>query len=108
MGLKIKNIRNIHGVGTYGKISEEIFSLCLPYNKDNMIAILEYLKKDLSEINMDFQIEPHFGIYVIDDINIPIETICDNANAALNSITENYMSIYACLLYTSSLEHFYS
>lgn len=95
MGLKIKNIRNIHGVGTYGKISEEIFSLCLPYNKDNMIAILEYLKKDLSEINMDFQIEPHFGIYVIDDINIPIETICDNANAALNSITENYMSIYA-------------
>ena len=95
MGSKIKNVRNIHGVGTYGRISQEVFSMCLPYNKDNMIAMLEYLKKDLSEINMDFQIEPHFGIYIIDDITLPIETICDNANAALNTISENYIDSYA-------------
>lgn len=95
MGLKIKNVRNIHGVGTYGRISEEVFSICLPYNKDNMVAMLEYLKKDLSEINIDFQIEPHFGIYIIDDITLPIETICDNANAALNTISENYIDSYA-------------
>ena len=95
MSSKIKNIRNIHGVGTYGRISQEVFSMCLPYNKDNMIAMLEYLKKDLSEINMDFQIEPHFGIYIIDDITLPIETICDNANAALNTISENYIDSYA-------------
>ncbi|MDU1411928.1 MAG: EAL domain-containing protein [Clostridium sp.] len=95
MSSKIKNVRNIHGVGTYGRISQEVFSMCLPYNKDNMIAMLEYLKKDLSEINMDFQIEPHFGIYIIDDITLPIETICDNANAALNTISENYIDSYA-------------
>ena len=44
---------------------------------------------------MDYTVILYFGIYPIDDIDLPVDIMCDRANLALQTVKGNYLKRYA-------------
>ncbi|MEG2381170.1 MAG: EAL domain-containing protein, partial [Oscillospiraceae bacterium] len=81
--------------GSYGRLEADVFCACVPnYTKkvDEFVAILENVGPNY---NLDFDIVPSIGIYIIDDRTIPIDVMCDFAKLAQQTIKGNYLIRHA-------------
>ncbi|MEG1566640.1 MAG: EAL domain-containing protein [Anaerovoracaceae bacterium] len=80
---------------TYGRIESDIVGFCLPYNKEEVEAIVEQSKKTLAKYNTDYDIVPSIGIYVIDDTTISVEEMYNRSTLAAKTCKGNYVDFYA-------------
>lgn len=77
---------------TYGKFDSDVFCLCAPQNELNLQTLAERAKTVLSSYNYNFYIEPKYGVYVINDPSVPIESMYEFASMASKRSKNKYMN----------------
>lgn len=80
----------------YGRIEADIFCICMPYQNELMLMeFISYLRVRISAYNLDYDIVPTIGIYIIEDHELSIDTMYDRANLAAKKCKGNYVHNYA-------------
>lgn len=93
MGQKLKNL--VGTQGTYGRISADHFAICIDKKFLNLKDLCEKSEHFFDDINPNFKTTVCFGIYDVEDINLPVDNMCDRANLALQKIKGDYSIHYA-------------
>lgn len=88
---KIKQVFCSSGKCTFARLDADIFYICFLYSEENLNKIVDYIEKILKQYDLDFEIIPSFGAYIIENNKIPIDLICDRANLALKTVKGNYI-----------------
>lgn len=81
--------------GTYGRLSADNFVMCFPYKKLNITGLMENCESLFTGFKLNYNIQACFGMYIITDITIPVDLMCDRASLAMQTIKGNYMKRYA-------------
>lgn len=83
------------GIGTYGRAEADHFVICLPYSLLDIEDLVRRVNEGFRRYKADYTVVSNFGIYVVEDITLPVDIMCDRANLALQSIKGNYIKPYA-------------
>lgn len=76
---------------TYGRIDADIFALCEPFDEVHLRTQVDTLHNELASFKREYLIESSFGIYVIEDTNLPVETMYMLASLAAKRCKNKYM-----------------
>lgn len=79
----------------YGRLGGDVFCLCVDYSRERILALIKELTDSLADYPLPYKIVPSFGICEVDNIDTPINVLCDWANLALKTIKGNYLNSYA-------------
>lgn len=81
--------------GTYGRLSSDVFVACFPHSKENVERMVQTYTESMKLYNLNLEIILCFGLYIITDTDVPIDSMIDRANLALQTIKGNYITRYA-------------
>lgn len=81
--------------GTVGRLSVDVFAMCLPDIDEQADIIVGEFRDQLKAYELEFDINIALGFYKIDDRKIPINFMCDRAIMALKTVKGNYLKHYA-------------
>ncbi len=87
----------------YGRISGDIFCACVAYSREEIIHFVQDVAARLAEYPLASKIIPSFGICKVDNVQTPINVLCDWANLALKTVKGSFYPIYA--FYDETLRH---
>lgn len=76
----------LSGQGTYARAEADHFVTCFPEDQFDVEEILNDIVNDIGQLNIQNQIRIIAGIYEVEDINIPVEQMCDRAALAMQTI----------------------
>lgn len=79
----------------YGRVSGDIFCLCTPHSRADMIWLIKACTEELSKYPLPYRVMPSFGICTVDNRDTPVNVLCDWANLALKTIKGSYLTNYA-------------
>ena len=82
-------------IATYGRLEGDHFVSCYPedlFDPDEIVRLADRLFGDLQ---LQYRVMVNFGVFRIDDINLPVQQMCDRANMALQTIRNSYTQRYA-------------
>lgn len=100
-----QEIRKFAGGSTetsFGRLEADIFCICMPYRSEAMLEeFLRYLRTRIGQYNLEYDIVPTVGIYVIEDRELSIDSMYDRANLAAKKCKGNYIRNYA--FYTADM-----
>ena len=82
-------------IGTYGRLSSDIFVACYPHSNENVEKMIQTYADSIKLYNLNLEIILCFGLYVITDPEVPIDSMIDRANLALQTIKGNYITRFA-------------
>lgn len=85
----------MRGYGTYGRLEADHFVVCFPARLLDAEDVVRRLDAGYATYHLNYNIVSNVGIYLIDDINMPIDLMCDRANLALRTVKGNYIKRYA-------------
>lgn len=80
---------------TFGRIESDIFGICHPYDESSILRKITEIRTMLSKYNQEYDIVPTLGLYVIEDNNLPVETIFNRATLASKNSKGNYVKFYS-------------
>lgn len=81
---------------SYGRIEADIFGICMPYPGESaMVEFVRYMRMRLGQYNLEFDIVPTIGIYVIENRDLTVDQMYDRANLAAKQCKGNYIQNYA-------------
>lgn len=79
-------------ISAYGRMEADVFACCVRYtSKEAVREHIEAAVRLIKEYNLSFDIIPIFGIYYIDDISLPMDTMLDRATLAAKTRKGNYI-----------------
>ncbi len=81
--------------GTYSRIDADNFTLCLPYEPQELRARMMECDRNLKEYDLPFEILLVYGLYIIDDRTLPVSIMHDRADMAKRTVKGNYVRRYA-------------
>lgn len=88
----IEYIMEKEAEGTYGRIGGDIFGICVAYEtKDDIIRLLRKLESRIKESATHYYLETSAGIYLIEDNDMEVSVIYDNAAIAAKQCKGHYM-----------------
>ena len=87
----------------YGRISGDIFCACVACTREETISFVQDIAAKLAEYPLASKIIPSFGICKVDNVQTPINVLCDWANLALKTVKGSFYPIYA--FYDETLRH---
>ena len=88
----IKMTMDEYGKSTYGRINGAIFGICMAYKQiKDIYNILEQIKARVRKHVVNYYFETCAGIYLIQDREMEVDAIFDNASIAATQCKENYM-----------------
>lgn len=91
------NIRRLMTpLDTYGRISGDVFCMCVQKKKEDVLLLIRTLMEQLDNYPLSFKITPSFGVYEVENRDTPVNIMCDWANLALKTVKGSYLSRYAC------------
>lgn len=80
----------------YCRIHSDMFFLCISYGKrGEIIKLIEKLRKGIYRNNFAFDINTTFGIYLVNDVSIPVNLMCDRATLAARTVKGSAMNFCA-------------
>lgn len=91
----LQNVEKEYRYITYGRIEADIFAVCFSY--DNEKEITDFVKKftnQMEKYQLDFDITPFFGIYLVKNRDLSINEMYDKANLASKNCKGNYIQNY--------------
>lgn len=98
---------------TYGRLSSDIFCVCLSRSKEECVNIIKNMELQLNDYTLDFQFILSAGIVCLPAYHgEPVNVICDWAAMAQRTVKGNYIHNYA--FYRESmndalnLEHYFT
>ena len=81
---------------SYGRVEADIFCICLPFQGEKtLLEFVRYLRMRIGQYNLEYDIVPTVGIYVIEDHDVPVDSMYDCANLAAKKCKGNYIQNYA-------------
>ncbi len=87
---------------SYGRIEGDVFGVCMPYQGEQMLLeFIRYIRMCMGRYNLEYDIVPTIGIYVIEDHGQSIDGMYDRANLAAKKCKGNYIRNYA--FYTAEM-----
>ena len=85
-----------HPMMTYGHIQADVFCLCLPFeSEEKTIRKIEEASAVLGAMLENFTLAMSFGLYVVRDRTMSVDTMYDNAIMASRRCKGNYVRNYA-------------
>lgn len=91
-----------YGRGTYGRIGGDVFGICLPYeNADAVYQVIDRVRREIKRHQVHYYLETCSGIYFIEDRDMDVAMIHDNAALAAAQCKNQYM--IHDVLYTKEL-----
>lgn len=86
----------------YGRIEADVFCLCVPYlGEEEILEFVRYMRTRFGQYDLEFDIVPTIGIYVIRDRELSLNEMYDRANLAAKRCKGNYIENYA--FYTTDM-----
>ncbi|MEG1758216.1 MAG: EAL domain-containing protein [Oscillospiraceae bacterium] len=82
-------------VSTYGRIESDVFALCMPNRAEYVDRMVRNSKEELAQFNVNYDIVPSIGMYIIEDIEISVEEMYNRATLAAKTRKGNYVDYYA-------------
>lgn len=80
---------------TYGRIESDVFCICMPYRKDQLLEAIYAANEKLQSMSEHYRIKASFGLYVIKDINDDMEAMYTRAVEAASKCKHNVNEQYA-------------
>lgn len=81
---------------SYGRIEADIFCICMPYQGEQMmVELTRYIRMRFAQYPLEYDIVPTIGIYIVEDRNLPVDSMYDRANLAAKQCKGNYIHNYA-------------
>ncbi len=93
MGQHLKAIAG--NEGTYGRIAADHFAVCINKKYLDVKELSKQSEHFFDDIIPNFTATVCFGIYDVEDPNVPVEHMCDRANLALQKVKGDYSVHYA-------------
>ncbi len=86
----------------YGHIGVDVFAIVRPFTGEtSAVETVRVLKSRIRNYDVQYDINPCFGLFVIDDIRLPVSTMLDCAALAARTVKKDYLTSYA--FYTERL-----
>ena len=80
----------------YGRVTGDVFCILMPYTRlEELTEFSDKMASTVREYPLDLKIFMHFGIYLIDDKDIPVSVMHDWAGLALKTVKGNLLATYA-------------
>ncbi len=79
----------------FGRLGGDIFCMCVDFPREQVITLIKKMIAHLASYPLPYKIVPSFGICEVDNINTPINILCDWANLAIKAIKGNCLQLYA-------------
>lgn len=92
---QIKKSKTYFEKATYGRIESDVFGACVSFEEEQMNEFIAFLRKSLSEYNINYDVVPSIGIYIVNDENIDVESIYNKATLASKTVKGNYVDFFA-------------
>lgn len=86
---------------TYGRMEADVFCICRPHEENVIENLIKQCRQRLRVYAKSYYVEPVFGLYVIEDPHLNVETMYARACMAAEQCKNQYHSKFA--YYTSSL-----
>lgn len=78
-----------------GRVGQDDFAQLVPHQNDyNSQMFADFVDELNRTLMVTYKVELNFGIYVIQDRNVPVEVMCDRASLALENIKTVYHQYY--------------
>nr|MCR5793114.1 diguanylate cyclase [Lachnospiraceae bacterium] len=74
----------------YGRIGDDSFAICMPKDSYSERYFFENAVYDNTDVKGLYPVESHIGVYEVEDIDIPVTTMCDRAMLALRTIQNDF------------------
>lgn len=87
--------KSMKNKGVAGRLETDHFVVCFPEKYLDMDGTIERIKENFKAIHLNFEVVLHAGVYVIDNIFVPVNIMCDRAQLALMTVKGNYLKRYA-------------
>ena len=82
--------------GWYCRVHSDMFLICIPYsNRGDIIKKVEKIRKEIYKNSFSFDVNTTYGIYLVEDVTIPINLMCDRATLAARTVKGNAMNFCA-------------
>ncbi len=80
----------------YGRMHSDMFAFYITYsNKGEIIRQIEKIRKKIYANNFDFDISTSYGIYLVQDLTVPVNLMCDRAMIANRTTKGNVLKFCA-------------
>lgn len=87
---------------SYGRVEADIFCICMPYHdQQTLLEFIKYIRMRVGQYNLEYDIVPTIGVYIIEDRELSVDGMYDRANLAAKKCKGNYIRNYA--FYTSDM-----
>ena len=94
--LKLVKIQTCRDMKTFEKDSFYMFYYSQPYsNRGDIIKKVEKIRKEIYKNSFSFDVNTTYGIYLVEDVTIPINLMCDRATLAARTVKGNAMNFCA-------------
>ena len=80
---------------TYGRIEADVFCICLAYDENTAKLLLATARETLENYDLNYSIVPSFGIYIVEDKELPVHAMFDMATLASKQCKESYVEFYS-------------
>ena len=88
----IRKVMTAYGRGTYGRLRGDVFGMCVPYEDGAAIYhILEGIRAEIRKHSVHYYLETCAGIYLVDDPDMEVAAMHDNAEIAAAQCKGQYM-----------------
>lgn len=94
IGKQLKDVYSVMPYATFGRIESDVFGICHRYDESTILRRIADIRNMLAKYNPEYDIVPNLGLYVIEDNNLPMETIFNRATLASNYSKGNYVKFY--------------
>ena len=94
IGKQLKDVYSVMPYATFGRIESDVFGICHRYDESTILRRIADVRNMLAKYNPEYDIVPNLGLYVIEDNNLPMETIFNRATLASNYSKGNYVKFY--------------
>lgn len=76
----------------YCRVHSDVFYLCVEYKRrGDLIKLIEKIRKGIYKNEFAFDINTAYGIYLVEDLTIPINLMCDRASLAERTVKDSAM-----------------
>lgn len=82
-------------MGICSRIEADHFALCVPQDNLEIEKLIIGVDSTMQSLGIGHNILFYAGIYPVNNLNIPVDQMCDRASMALHKIKGNYMNRYS-------------
>lgn len=82
-------------IGICGHMEADHFVVCIPQHEINLPNMIDGLDGAIRSLDISHNVLFYAGVYPVNNVELPVDQMCDRAGMALKKVKGNYMNRYA-------------